>query len=196
MSRTTSGRPRARAADPGELSPVPDIVAPDLRILFVGINPSVFSSMVGHHFASRGNPFWRLLHAAGLTPALLRPDEDRRLLEFGLGLTNGCERPSRSAAELSRAEQREGARLLHDKVERLRPRWVAIVGLTLHRVLLPRSGEPGPGPKRATFAGAPVFVVPNPSGLNQAYPGFQSKLVWFRALREATDAEPARRRAR
>ncbi|BDG02674.1 mismatch-specific DNA-glycosylase [Anaeromyxobacter oryzae] len=175
------------------LPPLPDIVAPDLRVLFVGINPSVFSSKVGHHFASRGNPFWRLLHAAGLTPVLLRPDEDRRLLEFDLGITNGCERPSRTAAELSRAELLEGATLLRDKVERLRPRRVAIVGLTLVPVLLPRAGEPGPGAKRATFGGAPVFVLPNPSGLNQAYPGFQSKLVWFRRLRATMDGAPSRR---
>jgi G:T/U-mismatch repair DNA glycosylase len=170
--------------------PVPDIVAPDLRLLFVGINPSLFSSAVGHHFASRGNPFWRLLHASGLTPALLRPDEDRRLLELGLGVTNGCDRPTRSAAELSPAEQREGARLLEAKVEALRPRLVVIVGLTLTRLLLPGSDERGPGPRRATFGGAPVFVVPNPSGLNQAYPGFESKLVWFRKLAEAVGPPP------
>jgi TDG/mug DNA glycosylase family protein len=172
--------------------PVPDIVADGLRVLFVGINPSLFSAEVGHHFASRGNPFWRLLHASGLTPVLLRPDEDRRILEFGLGITNGCDRPTRSAAELSRAEQLDGARLLREKVERLRPRLVAIVGLTLVPLLLPDAREPGPGRKRATFAGAPVFVLPNPSGLNQAYPGFDSKLVWFRRLRRVVDGRASR----
>lgn len=167
-----------------------DIVRPGLGILFVGINPSLHSAEAGHHFASKGNPFWRLLHASALTPVLLRPDEDSRLLEFDLGLASGCARPSRTAAELTRAEQAAGARALLRKLGQLRPRTVALVGLTLYPIFFPRGDEPGPGPKRARLAGAGVFVLPNPSGLNRSYPGFDDKLIWFKRLRELVPRGP------
>jgi TDG/mug DNA glycosylase family protein len=159
------------------------VIAPGLRLLFVGINPSLASSQAGHHFARRTNPFWRLLHVARLTPLLLAPEEDARLPEFGLGITNVCARPTRSAAELSRDELREGARLLVEKVARLTPAVVALVGVSLWPVVLPGNRQPGPGAKRARLAGARVYVLPNPSGLNASYPGFAQKLVWFRTLR-------------
>ena len=161
-----------------------DVVGPGLRLLFVGINPSLGSAAAGHHFAGPGNPFWRLLHAAGLTPVLLRPEDDARLVEFGLGITNLCARPTRSAAELSRVEQEQGARDLEAKVAALAPRCVALVGLSLYPVVFPRGAERGPGAKRARLAGARVYVLPNPSGLNAAYPGFAHKLVWFERLRK------------
>jgi double-stranded uracil-DNA glycosylase len=178
-------RPPAPSAAPDPPRPIPDIVAPGLRLIFVGINPSLASAAAGHHFARRTNPFWRLLHAAGLTSSLLRPEEDGRLLELGLGITNLCPRPTRSAAELGRAEQEEGARALHQKVSALAPAWVALVGLSLYPVLFPGGGERGPGAKRARLAGARLYVLPNPSGLNASYPGFAHKLVWFRRLRRA-----------
>jgi len=164
---------------------LPDIAEPGLDILFVGINPSVRSAVAGHHFASRGNPFWRLLHAARLTPALLRPEEDGRLPALGLGIISGCPRPSRTAADLTAAEQAAGALEARATIERLGPRLVALLGLTLYRVFFPRGGEPGPGLKRARLGGARLFVLPNPSGLNRAYAGFDAKLVWFRRLRRA-----------
>jgi double-stranded uracil-DNA glycosylase len=171
--------------------PLPDHVAPGLRILFVGINPSLASGIAGHHFASKGNPFWRLLHAAGLTPSLLDASEDAEVVALGLGLTNVCPRPTRSADELSRAELGAGAAGLLRKVEALRPAVVALVGVTLARLVLPGSREKGPGPRRAAVAGARVFVLPNPSGRNAAFPGFESKRVWFTRLR----AFAARRRS-
>jgi TDG/mug DNA glycosylase family protein len=166
---------------------------PGLRILFVGINPSLASAAAGHHFARRTNPFWRLLHAAGLTPVLLRPEEDRRLLELGLGITNLCPRPTRSASELTRAELEQGARELGAKVATLGPHWVVLVGLSLYPVLFPGGRERGPGAKRARLAGARVYVLPNPSGLNASYPGFAHKLVWFRRLRRAAEADATAR---
>jgi TDG/mug DNA glycosylase family protein len=179
--------------------PLPDVVGEGLRILFVGINPSLRSAEVGHHFAGRGNPFWRLLHAAGLTPVGLTAEEDGTLPAFGLGITNVCARPTRSAAELSRDELRAGAAALRDKVVALGPEVVALVGVSLLPLVLPGGGEPGPGAKRARLGGARVFVLPNPSGLNAAYPGFQDKLVWFRRLRRFAErpgpARPGRRRA-
>jgi TDG/mug DNA glycosylase family protein len=150
--------------------------------------------VLGHHFSGPGNPFWRLLHAAGLTDALLRPDEGERLLAVGLGITNVCPRPTRSAAELSRDELREGAAALREKVARLRPALVALVGVSLYPVVVAGGREPGPGAKRAPLAGARLFVLPNPSGLNASYPGFDEKLVWFRRLRRVLDRMEAPRR--
>jgi TDG/mug DNA glycosylase family protein len=172
--------------------PLPDVLAPGLRVVFVGINPSLESGRVGHHFASPGNPFWRLLHASGFTPVLLRPDEDARLVDLGLGLTNVCARPTRSAAELTRQEYERGVRELVRKVEAFRPSVLALVGVTLARVVLPESAEVGPGARSATLAGARVFVLPNPSGRNAAYPSFESKLEWFVRLREVADSKPPR----
>ena len=164
-----------------------DIVAPKLRALFVGINPGLRSAALGHNFAGKGNPFWRLLYAARLIDQPLTFAEERRLLEYGLGITNICARPSRSAAELTREELAAGAKSLERKVRRLEPRAVVLVGLTIHQQIFGRAATPGAGAKPETFGGAPVFVVPNPSGLNASFPGFQSKLVWFEALRAWLD---------
>ena len=156
-----------------------DIVTARPRILFVGINPGRTSGRVGHHFAGPGNAFWRLLHAAGLVPVVLRADEDRRLVEHQLALVNLCPRPTRTAAELSRAELVRGAKRLHRKVRALRPEVVALVGVTLYPVILGRTATPGPGLKPERLEGARVFVLPNPSGLNATFPTFEAKLPWF-----------------
>jgi TDG/mug DNA glycosylase family protein len=153
-------------------------------ILFVGINPGARSGKLGHHFAGPGNPFWKLLHAAGLTPIVLRPDEDQRLAEFGYALTNVCPRSTKSAAELTRAELARGAKQLRAKVRRMQPAVVALVGITIYPLVVPRGDKqsPGPGPKPELIEGARLYVVPNPSGLNASFPGFDAKLAWFRAL--------------
>jgi TDG/mug DNA glycosylase family protein len=163
---------------------LPDVVVARPRLLLVGINPGRRSGAVGHHFAGNGNPFWRLLHAAGLTPTLLPYSEDHRLAELGIALTNLCARPSRSAAELSCVEMARGRAILARKVAAWRPAVVAFVGVTLYRAYFGVADGPGPGEKAERIAGARVFVVPNPSGLNASFPGFQSKLVWFEALRD------------
>ncbi|HEY4122295.1 MAG TPA: mismatch-specific DNA-glycosylase [Byssovorax sp.] len=160
-----------------------DVIAPDLGLLFVGINPGLRSAEIGHHFAGKTNPFWRLLHAAELTPVLLAPEDDGRLVEFGLGVTNLCPRPSRAADELTKDERDAGAAALHRKVKRFAPRAVALVGVGLYKPVFPKGTAPGPGAKPERIGGAPVFVVPNPSGLNASFPGFAHKLVWFEALR-------------
>jgi TDG/mug DNA glycosylase family protein len=163
--------------------PLRDVLVPRPRILFVGINPSVRSAAVGHHFAGPGNPFWRLVFAAGLVPVPLGFADDRRLAEFGLALTNLCPRATRAASELTPAERAHGRTVLARKIARLRPQVVAFVGIGIYREYFghPRSGGPGAKPER--IAGAPVFVVPNPSGLNASFPGFADKLVWFERLR-------------
>lgn len=168
---------------------LPDILRPHARILFVGINPGLRSAEIGHHFAGRGNPFYRLLHTAGLTPIELTPEHDVRLPEFGLSLTNLCSRPSRAASELSRAEIQDGVRALSQKIERLRPSVVAFVGLSIYQSFFGLAHSGGAGEKTERIAGARVFVVPNPSGLNQSFPGFADKLIWFVRLREFADRQ-------
>jgi TDG/mug DNA glycosylase family protein len=182
--------------------PLGDILTPKPRVLFVGINPSLRSEAVGHHFAGPGNPFWRLLYATRLVPVELTHTEDRRLVEFGLALTNLCPRATRAAAELNREEIERGKRRLVAKVRRLRPEVVAFVGVTIYREFFgkvpPRaSGLPateaataGAGAKTELIHGARVFVLPNPSGLNASFPGFKDKLIWFERLREFIDSGP------
>jgi TDG/mug DNA glycosylase family protein len=168
-----------------------DVIVPRPRILFVGINPSLRSGGLGHHFAGPGNPFWRLLQAAQLIPVPLTFAEDQRLAEFGLALTNLCARPTRAASELRPDEMERGKQVLARKIRRLQPSVVCFVGVSLYQQYfrLPRSG--GPGPKAETIDGASVFVVPNPSGLNASFPGFQDKLVWFERLRQFAFELPA-----
>jgi double-stranded uracil-DNA glycosylase len=145
--------------------PLSDVVAPDLDVLFCGINPSLLSAERGHHFARPGNRFWPALHLAGLTPRRLTPDEDGELPGLGLGITNVVARPTRTAAELSRAELREGAVALAELVAEHRPRVLAVLGITAWRLAFDRpSAVLGRQPER--IGGAVTWVAPNPSGLN------------------------------
>jgi double-stranded uracil-DNA glycosylase len=162
------------------------------RILFVGINPSLRSAAVGHHFAGPGNPFWRLLHAARLVPLALTFADDARLPEWGLALTNIVPRATRSAAELAPAEYARGRVRLARLIARIEPRVVAFVGVTVYRHFFGPGAGGGAGPKPERISRARVFVVPNPSGLNAAYPGFADKLVWYRRLRRFAEIDPAR----
>jgi double-stranded uracil-DNA glycosylase len=145
--------------------PLPDVLGPGLLTLFVGINPSLLSAARGHHFARPGNRFWPTLHAAGFTPRRLAPEEDGELPSFGIGVTNLCPRPTRAAAELSAAELRAGARALEALVAAERPRLVAIVGITAYRTAFERP-RAGLGHQDELIGGRPVWVLPNPSGLN------------------------------
>ncbi len=157
------GRLTTLAGVPGK--PLRDVVAPGLDVLFCGINPSLASAARGHHFARPGNRFWPALHRAGLTPRQLRPEEDAELLQYGLGVTNVVDRPTRTAAELSREELRAGAVALGELVAQYRPRVLAVLGITAYRLGFdrPRAGT-GLQPERV--GGAVTWVVPNPSGLN------------------------------
>jgi len=168
-----------------------DVVPPRPQLLLVGINPGLRSAQTGHHFAGLGNPFWRLLHAAGMTPSLLAPEDDGRLAELGVGLTNVCARPTRAAAELTTRDLDRGWAILVRKCVRMKPGVVGLVGLSLYTSYVRWNNRrqralarpaPGPGAKPETIANAPIFVVPNPSGLNASYPGFAAKLVWYQAL--------------
>jgi TDG/mug DNA glycosylase family protein len=147
---------------------VPDLIAPGLRVLFCGINPSLYTAVVGHHFARPGNRFWPALHAAGLTPRRLAPSEQDELLRLGYGITNVVDRATASADELTAEELARGGRRLEAKVRRYRPQVVAMLGLGAYRAAFGRpKAKPGPQPEK--LGGASVWVLPNPSGLNAHY---------------------------
>ena len=162
-------------------------LCPKPRILFVGINPSLTSARVGHHFAGPGNPFYRLLHAAGFIAEPLTFVDDVRLPDFGLALTNIAARATREASELTAEDYARGRKRLARTIAMIQPRVVAFVGGTAYRQFFGPSATTGPGPKTERIGDAAVFVVPNPSGRNAAFPGFDDKLVWYRRLREWAD---------
>jgi double-stranded uracil-DNA glycosylase len=144
------------------------IGGPGLRVLFVGINPSLRSEEVGHHFARPGNRFWPTLYAAGFTPRLLTPFQDGLLPSFGLGVTNIVTRATRAAADLSAEELRAGALVLEATVREWSPRLVAMVGVVAYRVAFERP-HASMGLQEEEVGGRPVWIVPNPSGLNAHY---------------------------
>jgi double-stranded uracil-DNA glycosylase len=144
------------------------IGGPGLRVLFVGINPSLRSAEVGHHFARPGNRFWPTLHAAGFTPRRLAPGEDGLLPLFGIGVTNIAWRPTRAAEELTVSELREGAVGLEATVRAWAPRLAAVVGVVAYRGAFGRP-QASMGLQEERLGGRPVWVLPNPSGLNAHY---------------------------
>ena len=147
---------------------VPDLIAPNLRVLFCGINPSVYSAVVRHHFARPGNRFWPTLHKAGFTPRLLRPDEEQELLIYGYGITNIVERATVAAAELTSDELAKGGQQLRKKVEQYQPQVVAVLGISAYRLAfnVPRATL---GEQPAMIEKTQLYVLPNPSGLNAHY---------------------------
>ena len=148
---------------------MPDVLADGadggLRVLFCGINPGLMTAATGHHFARPGNRFWPVLHLSGFTPRLLKPSEQGELPSYGLGITNVVARATARADELSAEEYREGGRLLAAKVERLRPRWLAVVGVTAYRAAFGER-KAAIGPQERLIGVSRVWVLPNPSGLN------------------------------
>jgi TDG/mug DNA glycosylase family protein len=142
-----------------------DVIAPDLDVLFCGINPGLTSGATGHHFARGGNRFWPALHAGGFTTHVLKPSEKTQLLAARCGITNLVARTTATAAELSPDELRRGRRALARKVARYRPRIVAIIGIGAYRIAFDRP-RAGFGRQEETIAGARLWVLPNTSGLN------------------------------
>ena len=144
---------------------VPDVIAPNLKLLFCGINPGLYTAAIGHHFGRPGNRFWPALFAGGFTQRLLSPYEERELLQSGYGITNLVERATNLADELTRAELIAGGARLLQKLERYRPNRVAILGVTSYRVAFSRP-KASVGPQAEPLAGVCTWVLPNPSGLN------------------------------
>jgi TDG/mug DNA glycosylase family protein len=147
---------------------LPDVIAPQLPVLFCGINPGLYTAAVGHHFARPGNRFWKALHAGGFTPRVLDPSEERLLLEHGCGITNVVARATAAAAELTPGELVAGGRALEARVREWAPRWVAVLGVGAYRTAFGRRNA-AIGPQKETIGGAGLWVLPNPSGLNASY---------------------------
>lgn len=149
-------------------STMSDIIAPDLQVLFCGINPSLYSAAVGHHFARPGNRFWPTLHQAGFTDRLFSPFEDQDLLKLGYGITNVVDRATATADELAPNELIVGGQQLATKVERYHPKFLAILGISAYRSAF-RQPKAVMGKQPDLLGGAIVWVLPNPSGLNAHY---------------------------
>jgi TDG/mug DNA glycosylase family protein len=162
---------------------VRDVIGPDLRVLFCGINPGLYSGAVGHHFARPGNRFWKVVHRAGFTERELSPFEERELLGSGIGITNLVSRTTASASELGRDELRRGAIRLERKVRRFQPAIVAFAGMGAYRVAFGRP-RAGLGRQPEQLAGAIIWLLPNPSGAQAAYQ-LDDLVRAFRALRRA-----------
>jgi TDG/mug DNA glycosylase family protein len=170
---------------------LPDHLCPKAHILFVGINPGLRSAAVGHHFAGASNRFWKLLFDSGLVDQRLTYEDDWRLPKWRLGLTNIIERSSVGIGELYPAEYQAGINTLVRKIRRYRPRTVALLGVTIYRMLFPHlCGMKllDLGPTRARLAGVPVFLLPNPSGRNAHY-SYEAMLRAFRRLRKVAGAQ-------
>ncbi len=167
---------------------LPDIIGSDLDVLFCGLNPGLTSAAIGHSFANRSNRFWRVMHLAGFTPVQLRPEEDRSLLDYRCGLTTAAARPTVSAGELSRSEFTDGAAALKTKVETYAPRYIAFLGKPAYAAM---SGQRqlSWGHQDERFGDAQVWILPNPSGLNRAFP-LDALVIAYRELHDAIGDRP------
>ncbi len=170
-------------------APVDDLVDQRVRLLFVGINPGLWTAAVGAHFARRGNRFWPALYAAGVTPRKvdasdgMTPADTEMVLGRGIGITNIVPTASARADELTLPELRAGAADLERNVERLRPKVVAVLGLTAYRQAFARPKAVA-GEQVERLGGAELWVLPNPSGLN-AHDTVESLAVAYRAAWDA-----------
>ena len=145
-----------------------DVFGPGVRALFCGINPSLYSAAVGHHFARPGNRFWPAVHGGGFTPRRLHPSEDGLLVNYGCGITNLAPRATRRADELHPDELLDGAAVLEEKIETAGVRALAVLGVTAYRTAF-GDRKAVIGPQARAIGGAAVWVLPNPSGLNAHY---------------------------
>jgi double-stranded uracil-DNA glycosylase len=178
-----------------------DRIGPDVRVLFVGINPGIRSAETGHHFAGFSNRFWKLLFDSRLVPERITYEDDDRLPAWGFGITNIVPRPTPGINDLAADEYRAGARALVKKIRAHRPRIVALIGVTVWRALLEAAGEPrartrqvalgfqdlhtlGAGLRQSLPAEIKMFVLPNPSGRNANY-NYSEMLAAFRLLKRA-----------
>jgi len=161
-----------------------DLLRKDLDVVFCGINPALSAARAGHHFSSPNNRFWRVLHQAGFTPHLIRPENDSTILQYGYGLTAAVERPTVRASELTSHEFHEAARELERKLRRYRPRYLAFLGKPAFAAIF-RKGSVDWGQQFMRLCGAEVWVLPNPSGLNRAF-SLEELVSAYRDLRTAS----------
>jgi double-stranded uracil-DNA glycosylase len=165
---------------------VRDVIAPNLRVLFCGINPGLYTAAVGHHFARPGNRFWPALYAGGFTDRLLSPFDERELLKSGYGITNVVPRTSASADQLAKEEIIAGGEQLKRKVLRYRPRVLAVLGVGAYRTAF-NQPKATVGQQPESIGDTTLWVLPNPSGLNANYQAADLALL-FRELKDFSDS--------
>jgi TDG/mug DNA glycosylase family protein len=160
-----------------------DLIDYNLKVLFCGINPGLWSAATGFHFARPGNRFWKVLHLAGFTDRQLHPSEEYELLERGYGITSFVKRTTARADELTTAEYIAGGRLLVKKLEKFKPQTLAVLGITAYRAAF-QQPKAKLGLQEETIADTRVWLLPNPSGLNAHYQAADLAAL-FRELRES-----------
>jgi len=159
-----------------------DRCRPGVQILFVGINPGVRSAQIGHHFAGYSNRFWKLLYESRLIPEPIEAEDDARLCEWGLGITNLIARMTPGIDTLKPHEYPAGLLVLRRKVRRWKPQVVALVGVSLYRAIFHKKGPVSLGLQEEMLEGARVFVLPNPSGRNANF-SYGTMLSAFKRLK-------------
>jgi TDG/mug DNA glycosylase family protein len=147
---------------------LPDVLGDGLSVVFCGLNPGLSAAVSGHHFASKSNRFWKTLHLAGFSPELIDPVNDRRILQYGCGLTTVVDRPTVRANEVSRQEFRAAHGAFYRKMERFAPAYLAFLGKAAYSAITDRR-DIAWGLQSSRFAGCVAWVLPNPSGLNRAF---------------------------
>ncbi len=170
--------------DPGIQSGLPDILAPNLHVVFCGINPGITSAESGHHFARGSNRFWKVIHRAGFSPFEISPAHGASILSHGCGLTTAVARPTSRADELSRDEFRAAAAELSAKIARYAPKYVAFLGkaafAAIFSLKLVEWGE-----QDVLLGGSKTWVLPNPSGLNRSF-SLDQLIHAYRELRKVS----------
>jgi double-stranded uracil-DNA glycosylase len=168
---------------------LPDLVAPDLKVLFCGINPGLYTAAIGHHFGRPGNRFWPALHGAGFTPRLFKPWDEHELLALGYGITNMVERTTAAASELRPEEYVEGGKRLARIVEQNTPRVVAFLGIGAYRSAFARP-KAQLGLQSERLGPSHLWALPSPSGLNANYQ-LSDLIALLRELREWVESGDA-----
>lgn len=165
--------------------PLRDILAPGLKAVFIGFNPGLRSAELGHHYAGKSNRFWKFLYESGLTPIQVKAEDDATLIQYGYGSTNICDRPSKSANELTRDEFREGRRILQQKLEHYRPRVACYMGIGVYREFTGLKNIKQGLQSGSAVPGIKDFVISSPSGLNRI--PIAEQLGYYRQLKILLD---------